>query len=95
MRTNMVTVSKFSETIPPQEYEKKRSEVVELLTKIKGDYLISLSYLKLGRLKLDEKYPPAYIVGRMEDEGILDNGASHYIDSNNRPKMTTGYRLKQ
>jgi hypothetical protein len=90
----MVTVINFSETIPPQEYEKKRSEVVGLLTKIKGDYLISLSCLNV-HLKLDEKYPPAYVIGRMEDEGILDNGAFYYIDSNNRPKMTIGYRLKQ
>ena len=88
----MVTLTKFSETIPPQEYEKKRNEVVELLTKIKEDYLMSLSYLN-DCLKLDAKYPPAYVVGRMENDGILGNGAFYYIDSNNRPKMTIGYRL--
>jgi hypothetical protein len=32
----MVTMIKFSDTIPPQEYEKKRDKVIELLTKIKG-----------------------------------------------------------
>jgi hypothetical protein len=29
----MVTVIKFSDTIPPQEYEKKRDKVIELLIK--------------------------------------------------------------
>ncbi|HEU4823072.1 MAG TPA: hypothetical protein VFS97_06570 [Nitrososphaeraceae archaeon] len=90
----MIPVIKFSETIPPQEYEKKRNGVVGLLTKMKGDYLMSLSYLN-DRLKLDEKYPPAYVVSRMVDEGILDNGAFYYIDSNNKRAMTVGYKLKQ
>lgn len=59
----MVTVIKFSDTIPPQEYEKKWDKVVESLTNIKGDYLVSLSFLD-DFLKLDEYHPLAYVVGR-------------------------------
>jgi hypothetical protein len=89
----MVTVIKFSATIPPLEYEKKRDEVVELLTKIKGDYLMSLSYLN-DRLDLDENYLPAYVVGRMTDEGILERGSIFY-KRDNKQVMTVGYRPKQ
>jgi hypothetical protein len=53
----MVTVIMFSDTIPPQEYEKKRNKVIKLLTKIKGDNLMSLSCLN-DFLKLDEYHPP-------------------------------------
>jgi hypothetical protein len=44
-------------------------------------------------LKLDENLPPAYVVGRMMNEGILDNGVFYKINSNNRRVMTVGYRL--
>jgi hypothetical protein len=54
----METVIKLSDTIPPQEYEKKRDKVIELLAKIKGDYLVSLSFL-VDSLKLDDYHPPA------------------------------------
>jgi hypothetical protein len=89
----MVTVIKLSDTIPPQEFEKKRDKVIELLTKIKGSYFVSLSFLD-DFLKLDEYHPPAYVVGRMMDEGILDDGAVYQIKDNKRV-MTVGYRLKQ
>jgi hypothetical protein len=89
----VITVIKFSDTIPPQEYEKKRNEVKEVLTKIKGDYLLSLSYLN-DRLNLDEYYLPAYVVSRMADEGILGRGSIFHI-RNNKQVMTVGYRLKQ
>jgi hypothetical protein len=54
---------------------------------------MSLSYLN-DFLKLDENLPPAYVVGRMMNEGILDNGAFYHIKSNNKRVMTVGYRLK-
>ncbi|HEX5978952.1 MAG TPA: hypothetical protein VFY68_16840 [Nitrososphaeraceae archaeon] len=39
-------MTKLSDTISPQEYEKKRDKVIELLTKTKDeDTLMSLSYL--------------------------------------------------
>ena len=56
----MVTVIKYSDTIPPQEYEKKRDEVIKLLTRMNGN-LLSLDFLNY-HLKLDEKYLPAYVV---------------------------------
>jgi hypothetical protein len=91
----VVTVIKFSDIIPPQEYEKKRDKVIELLTKIGDpDAFMSLSNLN-DSLKLDENLPPAYVVGRMMDEGILDNGAFYDINSNNKRDTTIGYRLKQ
>ena len=91
----MVDVIKFSDTIPPQEYEEKRDKVIELLTKIKDkDAFMSLSYL-IDLLKLDENLPPAYVMGRMMDEGILDNGAFYDINDNNKRVMTVGYRLKR
>ena len=89
----MITVVKFSDTIPLQEYEKKRDEVIEVLTKIKGDYLMSLSYLN-DRLELDENYLPAYVVDRMADEGILERGSIFHI-RDNKQVMIVGYRLKQ
>jgi hypothetical protein len=89
----MLTVIKFSDSIPSQEYEKKRDEVIELLIKIKGDYLMSLSYLN-DRLNLDENYLPAYVVCRMADEGILEHGSIFHI-RDNKQVMTVGYRLKQ
>jgi hypothetical protein len=90
----MVTMIKLSDTISPQEYEKKRDKVIELLTKIKDEYtLMSLSYLN-DFLKLDENLPPAYVVGHMMNEGILDNGAFYHINSNNKRVMTVGYRLR-
>lgn len=50
----------LSDKIPPQEYEKKRDMVIELLKKRKDeDVLMSLLYLN-DFLKLDEYYPPAY-----------------------------------
>jgi hypothetical protein len=55
---------------------------------------MSLSHLN-DRLKLDENLPPAYVIGRMMDEGILDNGAFYDINSNNKRMITIGYRLKQ
>jgi hypothetical protein len=88
-------MTKLSDTISPQEYEKKRDMVIELLTKIKGEEaLMSLSYLN-DFLKLDENLPPAYVVGRMINEGILDNGAFYHMNSNNKRVMTVGYRLKR
>jgi hypothetical protein len=91
----MVTTTKLSVTISPQEYEKKRDKIIELLTKIKDeDTFMNLSYLN-DLLKLDENLPPAYVVGRMMNEGILDNGAFYYINSNNKRAMTLGYRLKR
>jgi hypothetical protein len=54
---------------------------------------MSLSYLN-HQLKLDENLPPAYVIGRMEDEGILENGAFYDVnDNNNKLVMTVGYRL--
>ena len=95
MYVTMVTMTKLSDTISPQEYEKKRDKVIELLTKIEDeDTLMSISYLN-DFLKLDENLPPAYVVGRMMNEGILDNGAFYSINSNNRRVMTVGYRLKR
>jgi hypothetical protein len=86
---------KLSDTIPPQEYEKKRDKIIELLTKITDEEaFMSLSYLN-DFLKLDEDLPPAYVVGSMMNEGILDNGAFYYINSNNKRVMTVGYRLKR
>ena len=91
----MVTMTKLSDTISPQEYEKKRDKVIELLTKTKDeDTLMSLSYLN-DFLNLDEILPRAYVVGRMMNEGILDNGAFYYINGNNKRVMTVGYRLKR
>jgi hypothetical protein len=84
---------KLSDTIPPQEYEKKRDKEIELLTKGEGA-LMSLLHLN-DRLKLDGNLPPAYVVGRVMDEGILDNGAFYDINSNNKRMITIGYRLKQ
>jgi hypothetical protein len=53
----MVTMAKLSDTISPQEYEKKRDKVIELLTEIKDeDALMNLSYLN-DFLKLDENLP--------------------------------------
>jgi hypothetical protein len=90
----MVTMTKLSDTISPQEYEKKRDKVIELLTKIKDeDTLMSLSYFDF--LKLDENLPPAYVVSRMMNEGILDNGAFYHINSDNKRVMAVGYRLKR
>ena len=83
----------MSDTILPQEYEKERDKVIELLPKIKDeDVLMSLSYLN-DLLKLDENLPPAYVVGRMMNEGILDNGAFYHLNSNNKRVITVGYRL--
>jgi hypothetical protein len=49
------------------------------LTKYKDeDVLMSISYL-IYPVKLDKYYPPAYVVGRMIDEGILDTGAFYDI----------------
>ena len=91
----MVTMTKLSDTISPQEYEKKWDSVIELMTKIKDeDALMSLSYLN-DFLKLDENLLPAYVVGRMMNEGILDNGAFYYLNSNNKRVMTVGYRLNR
>ena len=88
-------MTKLSDTISPQEYEKKRDRVIELMTKIKDeDALMSLSYLN-DFLKLDENLLPAYVVGRMMNEGILDNGAFYYLNSNNKRVMTVGYRLNR
>jgi hypothetical protein len=75
--------------------KKKRDKVIELLTKIKDeDVLMSLSYLN-DLLKLDENLLPAYVLCRIMDEGILDNGAFYHINSNNKRVMTVGYRLKR
>ncbi|HEX7208008.1 MAG TPA: hypothetical protein VF233_07470 [Nitrososphaeraceae archaeon] len=77
-------MTRLSGTISPQEYEKKRDKVIELLRKIKDeDVLMSLSYLN-DFLKLDANLPPAYVVGRMINEGILDNGAFYHLNSNNK-----------
>jgi hypothetical protein len=54
---------------------------------------MSLDFLNES-LKLDEKYPPAYVVRRMMDEGILDDRVFYHIRNNTRA-MTVGYRLKQ
>jgi hypothetical protein len=36
------------------------------------------------------------MTGRMEDEGILENGGFYDVnDNNNKLVMTVGYRLKQ
>jgi hypothetical protein len=88
-------MTKLSDTVSPQEYENKRDKVIELLTKTKDeDILMSLSYLN-DFLKLDENLPPAYVVCRMMNEGILDNEAFYSINSNNKRVMTVGYRLKR
>ena len=88
-------MTKLSDTISPQEYEKKRDKIIKLLTKINDEgTLMSLSYLN-DFLKLDENLPPAYVVGRMMNEGILDNGAFYHMNSNNKRVMTVGYRLKR
>jgi hypothetical protein len=58
------------------------------LTKERG-----LSYLN-DVLKLDENLPPAYVISRMMNEGILDNGAFYHMNSNNKRAMTVEYRLK-
>jgi hypothetical protein len=90
----MVTILKLSDTISPQEYEKKRDKLIELLTKTKyEDAFMSLSYLN-DFLKSDENLPLAYVVGRMMNEGILDNEAFYHINSNKKRVMTVGYRLK-
>ncbi|HZA69239.1 MAG TPA: hypothetical protein VE548_06010 [Nitrososphaeraceae archaeon] len=52
---------------------------------------MSLSFLD-DQLKLDEYHPPAYMVGRMMDEGILDDGAFYHIRDNKRA-MTVGTGL--
>jgi hypothetical protein len=91
----MVKRIKFSDTIPPQEYEKKRDKVIGLLMKIKDqDGLMNLSYLNY-QLKLDENLPPAYVIGRMEREGILEMGGFYDKTDNNKLRMTVGYRLKR
>ena len=90
----MVTVTKFSDTIPPQEYEQKRDKVIELLTEYKEkDVLKGLSYL-IKQLKLDENISPAYVVGRMENEGILENGAFYDVTDDNKWVMTYNYKEK-
>ena len=66
----MVTVVKFSHTISPQEYEKNRDKIIELLTKCKEDVLMSLSHLNY-QLNLDETLPPAYVIGRMRMKALL------------------------
>jgi hypothetical protein len=58
-----------------------------------GDYLVSLDFLNY-HVKLDEKYPPAYVVRRMVNEGILDDGVFYHKIDNNL-SATAGYRLKQ
>jgi hypothetical protein len=55
---------------------------------------MNLSYLN-DFLKLDENLLPAYVVGRMMNEGILDNGAFYHMNGNNKRVMTIGYRLKR
>jgi hypothetical protein len=91
----MVVMIEFSDTISPQEYEKKRDKVIELVTKCKDDgVLMSLSYLNY-QLKLDENLPPAYVIGRMEREGILEMGGFYDKTDNNKLVMTVGYRLKR
>ena len=88
-------MTKLSDTISPHEYEKKRGRVIGLMTKIKDENaLMSLSYLN-DFLKLDKNLLPAYVVGRMMNEGILDNGAFYYLNSNNKRVMTVGYRLNR
>jgi hypothetical protein len=54
---------------------------------------VSLSFLH-DYLDLDENLLPAYVVGRMVDEGIVDKGAFYHMRDNKRV-MTIGYRLKQ
>ena len=81
--------------IPLQEYEKVRDKIIEFLTtKGRGDYLVSLEYLNY-HLKLDEKYPPGYLVHRMVDEGILEMAGFYDKTDNNKLRMTVGYRLKK
>jgi hypothetical protein len=64
-------------------YEKNRDKVIELLTKFEDeDVLLSLSCLNY-HLKLDEYYPPGYVIGRKEDEGIIENGAFYDKTDNN------------
>jgi hypothetical protein len=88
-------MTRLSDTISPQEYEKKRDKVIGLLMKIKDqDGLMNLSYLNY-QLKLDENLPPAYVIGRMEREGILEMGGFNDKTDNNKLRMTVGYRLKR
>ena len=55
-------MTKLSDTISPQEYEKKRDKAIELLTKIKDeDAFMNLAYLN-DFLKLNENLPPSYAV---------------------------------
>jgi hypothetical protein len=75
-----------------REYEKKRDEVIKLLTRMNG-HLLSLDFLNY-HLKLDEKYLPAYVVSRMVDEGILDSGGFYHM-RDNKPAMAVGYSLKK
>jgi hypothetical protein len=81
--------------IPVQEYERIRDKVIEFLTTRKGNRgdLLSLEYLNY-HLKLDEKYPPAYVARRMIDEGILED-AVFYNKKDNQLSATAGYKLKQ
>ena len=87
----MVTMNMF-DRIFSQEYEKKWDKIIEYLTKTKGNYLMSLSYLN-DVANLDEIYPPAYVVNRMVGEGILDDGVIYHI-RDDMLTMTVGYRLK-
>jgi hypothetical protein len=77
-----------------QEYEKVRDKVIAFLITRKGNRgdLLSLEFLNF-HLKLDDKYPPAYVVSRMVNEGILD-AAVFYNKINNTLSATAGYRLK-
>jgi hypothetical protein len=81
--------------IPVKEYERIRNRVIEFLTIWKGNDsdLLSLDYLNY-HLKLDEKYPPAYVARRTIDEGILEHGV-FYNKINNQLSATAGYKLKQ
>ena len=69
-------------------------KVIELLTKIKDeDPFMNLSYLN-DFLKLVENLPPACVVGRMMNEGILENGAFYHINNNNK-RETAGDSAQQ
>jgi hypothetical protein len=57
-------------------------------------HLLSLSYLNY-HLKLDEKYPRAYVVGRMVDEGILEMSGFYDKTDDSKLRMTVGYKLIQ
>jgi hypothetical protein len=91
--TNRISMSMFDK-IPRQEYEQIRDKVIEFLITRKGNMgdLLSLEFLN-HHLKLDEKYPPAYVVSRMVNEGILE-AAVFYNKINNTLSATGGYRLK-